>query len=274
MPSFHLRAEASVSHMENTPSRRLYLQTEKKWFDNSVFHQSVIVIIIKASKVPLSCHFISSSLVSFRTFSSSISSPSPALEGRGRCWQWMCVYVSASDCMEAAPPLLFHCVSFFYCPGLSSLAPSYISLITFAFPHLFGYCTTHLFHKQWIHLPEIQKIKKSFNPLMFFYSESYPSCVSCVQSGLAALGYAFLTCLDLCWFSAVEKLQHMTLRMFEVIPSHPVDVSSAFLFLPCGSPSVMWQTCMKTFEMDTTWSRCWRSSPGKLWWVQPSHLDI
>lgn len=44
-------------------------------------------------------------------------------------------------------------------------------------------------------------------------------------------------------------------------------VTCAFL-RPC-SRSAKWQTCMKTSEMDITWSRCWRSSLGKHWWVLP-----
>lgn len=39
-----------------------------------------------------------------------------------------------------------------------------------------------------------------------------------------------------------------------------------------GRRSVTWPTCTKTFEMDTTWSRCWRSSLGTRWWVSPPRL--
>lgn len=46
------------------------------------------------------------------------------------------------------------------------------------------------------------------------------------------------------------------------------------LSLCASRHSVMWQTCMKTSEMDTTWSRCWRSSLGKLWWALSQGLIL
>lgn len=97
MPSFHFRAEAHFPHGKHTTSRPIYLQTEKKESTLIILFFISLSSCLPSNPPKSNYHLISvGTLFSFSCFHPFLfphysyhlfSSPPPAFEGRGRCWQ-------------------------------------------------------------------------------------------------------------------------------------------------------------------------------------------